>query len=123
MTRQSMTILTRVRTAFRNLTGRSRVESDLDAELKSYVELLAAEKVKAGMHPADARRAAVIEVGGVERVKDDVRDERPGQVLENALRDLRHGARLLRRAPGFSTIAIVTIALGIGATSAIFSVL
>jgi predicted permease len=59
----------------------------------------------------------------VEQVKDQVRDERPGMILENAARDLRHGLRLLRRSPGFATIAVVTIALGIGATSAIFSVI
>jgi predicted permease len=118
-----MSLLGQSRAGVRNLVNGKAVEAELDEELRSYVELLVAQKVKAGMDPAEARRAAMIEVGGVERVKDDVRDERPGMLVETALRDLRHGARLLRRAPGFATTAILTIALGIGATSAIFSVI
>jgi putative ABC transport system permease protein len=113
----------RLRSFVRNIIGHKKVEQDLDAELRSYVELLAAEKMKNGMSPSDAHRAALIEIGGMERVKDDVRDERPGMILENGLRDLRHGLRLLGRSPGFAFIAILTIALGIGATSAIFSVI
>ena len=73
--------------------------------------------------PEEARRAALIKVGGVEHVKDQVRDERPGMIFENALRDLKHGLRLLDARPASPPIAVVTIALGIGATSAIFSVI
>src|SRR3954467_12269423 len=113
----------RLKSAIRNITSRGTVERELDDELSAYVDGLAAEKIEAGMSPDEAHRAALIEVGGYERVKDDVRDERPGMMLENAGRDLRHGLRLLRRSPGFAATAIVTIALGIGATSAIFSVI
>ena len=98
-------------------------ERELDEELRAYVDLLIAENIKAGMSPDEARRQALLKVGSIEYVKDQVRDERPGMFLENAMRDLRHGVRLLRRSPGFASIAIVTIALGIGATSAIFSVI
>ena len=118
-----MSVFTHLRTSVRNVTGRSAVEQDLDEELQSYVDELTAEYIKAGATPDEARRAALLKVGGVEHVKDQVRDERPGMMLENLGRDLRHGIRLLRRSPGFATIAIVTIALGIGATSAIFSVI
>src|SRR4051812_13205174 len=107
----------------RTLFGKKKLDGELDAELRAYVELLAAEKMKNGMTPSDAHRAALIEIGGMERVKDDVRDERPGMIIENGVRDLRIGLRMLRRSPGFATVAILTIALGIGATSAIFSVI
>ncbi len=118
-----MSIFSELRRSVRNVAGRAGVERELDEELRAYVELLVAEKIAAGASPGDARRAALLEVGGIERVKDQIRDERPGMVIENALRDLRHGTRMLRRSPGFAAIAIVTIALGIGATSAIFSVI
>jgi len=98
-------------------------ERELDEELRAYVDLLIAENIKAGMSPAEARRQALLKVGSIEYVKDQVRDERPGMFIENAMRDLRHGIRLLSRSPGFASIAIITIALGIGATSAIFSVI
>ena len=114
--------MTNFKQGLHNIVNNSRVEADLDAEMRSYVELLVDQKVKAGMAPDEARRQALIDVGGIERAKDEVRDERPGMLLENALRDLRHGVRLLGRSPGFATVAILTIALGIGATSAIFSV-
>ncbi len=118
-----MSLFSHVRTSVRNVADRSDVERELDAELRSYVDELTAEYIKAGATPDEARRAALIKVGGMEHVKDQVRDERPGMMFENAGRDLRHGVRLLRRSPGFAAIAIVTIALGIGATSAIFSVI
>jgi predicted permease len=118
-----MSLLSRFVMALKNLFGRGRVERELDEELRAYVDLLVAEKVKDGVSPEEARRAAMHEVGGVEYMKDQVRDERPGMLIENAGRDLRYGLRQLRRSPGFAAVAILTIALGTGATSAIFSVI
>jgi len=111
------------RSSMRNVAARGDVERELDEELRAYLDLLIAENIKAGMSPEEARRQALLKLGSIEYVKDQVRDERPGMFLENAWRDLRHGIRLLRRSPAFAAIAIMTIALGIGATSAIFSVI
>ncbi|MBC7894681.1 MAG: ABC transporter permease [Cytophagaceae bacterium] len=108
---------------FKNLFARSRVERDLDQELRAYVELLVEEKVKQGMAPDDARRAARVEAGALEHIKDEVRDVRRGAVMESTWQDVRYGMRLLRRSPGFATLAVITIGLGIGANSAIFSVI
>jgi putative ABC transport system permease protein len=118
-----MSFISKLRALIHNLVGRSAVERDLDEELGAYVDLLTAENVNAGATPEEARRAALIKIGGIEPVKEQVREERPGMVIENAGRDLRYGLRLLRRSPAFAGIAVITIGLGIGATSAIFSVI
>src|SRR5687768_11362823 len=109
--------------AFRNLFRRGDVERDLDEELLAYIDLLTAEKIKAGLSPDAARRAAHLEAGGVEQIKEEVRDVRRGTLLETTAQDVRYGLRLLKRSPGFAALAILTIGLGIGANSAIFSVI
>ena len=96
---------------------------DLDEEIDAYVDLLVAEKMKQGMSLDAARRAARLEVGGAEHIKEEVRDARKGVLLETTLQDLKYGVRLLKRSPGFAALAILTIGLGIGANSAIFSVI
>lgn len=106
---------------WRNLAHRGRVERDLTEEVGSYVDLLTAEKVAAGHNAGDARRAALLELGGEDNVKEQVREVRAGARVEQVIRDAAFALRTLRRSPGFATAAILALALGIGVTTSIFS--
>ena len=106
----------------RNLLHRDKLERELDAELRAYADLLAEEQVRAGVTPDAARRAAELEVGGREQVKEAVRDVLAGASLDLLVRDVKYGWRSLRRNSGFTAAAVLALALGIGATTAIMSV-
>jgi predicted permease len=111
----------RLSNLWRNLVHRSRIDGDLDAELGSAFDLLVEEKVRAGCSRDAARRAAALEFGRVEVVKEKVRDARTGASVAIFLQDLRYGMRLLRRNPLFALTAGLSLAIGIGANTTIFT--
>src|SRR5262252_3908339 len=115
-------MLSRSKTALRALLRRSQVERELDEELRRHIERQTEQNIQLGMNPEEARYAARKAFGGVEQSKERSRDARGVRWLEDLWQDLRYGARMLAKAPTYTLIAVITLALGVGAVAAIFSV-
>src|SRR2546430_1050151 len=117
-----MSLLTRLSSLVRNLTRRRRVERDLADEVSSYVDLSTQQKVRRGLSEPEARREALVELGGAEQVKELVREARLGHFFETRMQDVRFAFRSLRKAPVFSLTVTLVLALGIGSTALMFTI-
>src|SRR5215472_15572020 len=116
-----MPFVAKTRSFLRNLLSTQSVEQDLDQEVRSHLQLLIDENLRAGMSPKQAERAARMDLGGAEQVKEQVREARLGNWVHSLTSDCRFGARQLHKNPGFTLTVVLTLALSVGANTAIFS--
>ena len=117
-----MPLIPRLTSLWRNLFHKDRVDQECSEEIQAYLDMLTEAKLRQGLSPQEARRNALLELGGVEQVEERVREIRMGRFIETVRRDVRTGVRALVHSPVFTVVTVLSLALGIGANTAIFSV-